>query len=158
MARKHSSWKPGDIFGIPLGRDEYGLGQILSHEKNCMDSVFCCFSNVIARDSSAAIPPIGLSDLISVQITTRDSLDKGIWSILGSSNLIDVAALHPIESLRANRYVGAKITGSGAMQKFVLAYHGRSPWDEYFDPLYFDKLLVEGLVRPASATFKAAAS
>jgi hypothetical protein len=155
MARKHSSWKPGDIFGIPLGRDEYGLGQILSHEKNCMDSVFCCFSSVIARDSSEGMPLIRPSDLISVQIATRDSLDKGIWPILGSSSLIDVADLHPIESLRENGYVGAKIRGSGAMQKFLLAYHGRSPWDEYFDPLYFDKLLLEGLGRPASATFKA---
>lgn len=119
-----------------------------------MDSVFCCFSNAIAHNDPEGVPRIGFSDLISIQIVTRDSLDKGIWLALGSSEPIEVAGMYPIESLRANRYIGAKIRGSGAMQKFVLAYHGRSPWDEYFDPQYFDKLLVEGLGRPAIATFK----
>ena len=157
MARKHSSWKPGDIFGVPLGCDEYGLGQVLSHEKNCMDSVLCCFSNTISYNCPEGVPTIGLSDLISIQIVTRDSLDKGIWPVLGSSEPIEVAGVYPIESLRANRYIGAKIRGSGVMQKFVLAYFGRSPWDEYFDPQYFDKLLVEGLARPAIATFKSIA-
>lgn len=154
MARKRSSWKAGDVFGVPLGRDEYGLGQILSHEKNCMDSVLCCFTNVVTHNGSEGLPPIGLSDLISIQIVTRDSLDRGIWPVLGPGEPIEVAGMYPIESLRANRYVGANIKGSGAMQNFLCAYRGRSPWDEYFDPQYFDKLLIEGLNRPASATFK----
>jgi hypothetical protein len=52
--------------------------------------------------------------------------------------------------------VGACIEGSGAMNKLLTAYHGLSYWDTYFDPEYFDKLLLKGIKRPVNVLFKPA--
>lgn len=153
MAKKHS-WKSGDIFGIPLGNGKYALGQIISSEKNCMDSVLCIFTKIVADEKSFANCKIDFDDLISVQITTRDSLDKGIWPIFNSMDPLSVDEIFPIKSLRAAEYVGAKIRGSGGLHNFLLAFHGLSPWDEYADPNYFDKLLLSGASRPLNLIYK----
>lgn len=154
MAKKNYSWKPGDIFGIPLNDGKYALGQVISSEKNCMDSVLCAFTKTIVDEDYLENCKINFNDLVSVQITTRDSLDKGIWPIFNSGEPLSVDEIFPIKSIRAAEYVGAKIRGSGSLHKFLSAFHGLSPWDEYADPNYFDKLLLQNVRRPQNVIFK----
>lgn len=154
MARKKIDWKVGAIFGVPIEEGLYCLGQILTHEKQCMDSILCAFTNVKSQAKYDQSSAIQVSDLISIQLVTRDSIDEGIWPILGACEPLKIGQLFPIESFRAAEYVGAKIRGSGIMQNLVSAYNGNSNWDQYFDPLHFNKLLLPGVQRPVNAIFK----
>ncbi len=43
-----------------------------------------------------------------------------------------------------------KIDGTGHLE----AYHGLRPWDYYFDPLYFEKLLLDPSKKPAGLVYK----
>jgi len=43
--------------------------------------------------------------------------------------------------------------GSGNMREFVNAFYGLAPWNGYFDPNYFDKLLIDPSKRPKNLLF-----
>ena len=58
---------------------------------------------------------------------------------------------NPHSDLESREFVGAKIIGSGIMQKFLDAYFGLIAWDKWQDPNYLDKLLLPGVPRPANA-------
>jgi hypothetical protein len=95
------------------------------------------------------------SDLISIQIVTRDSLDKGVWPILGPGNPISISEDEfPIADFRMREYVGIKIRDSGIMCDFIAAYHKLTIWDNYFDVFYFDKLLLPNIKRPEGVILK----
>ncbi len=87
----------------------------------------------------------------SVQFVTPDLLKEGYWPICENRQIvIDVEQYMPLMSLEATGYVGASIVGSGNIQEFLNAYYGLCPWDEWHDPKYLDKLLVDGKKRPAN--------
>ena len=51
-------------------------------------------------------------------------------------------------------WVGAKVIGSGNVNKFMNAYFGLSLWDDWHDPTYLDRLLVSPEKRPAKLILK----
>lgn len=152
MAKKHA-WQSGDVFGVPMPNAKYGLGQIISLEKECMDSVVCAFfENVMSEPGEK----IGLyaPEIISIQFVTKDSLARGIWRYFWTELPLVEDFVHELESVRGSEYVGVKIRGSGIMQNFLSAYHGLSYWDEYADKQLFDKLLLPSRLRPVCVIFK----
>lgn len=154
MAKKKQNWNSGDIFAVPLGDGSFSLGQVISHEQHCMDSVLCAYASTLTSDINTITWLPKIEDIISIQITSRDSLDKHIWRVVSHSEPLNLDASFDIKSLREKRYVGASIKGSGAMNKLLSAYHGLSYWDIYFDPEYFDKLLLAGVKRPENVLLR----
>ncbi len=92
--------------------------------------------------------------MISTQYTTRDLLDIGEWRVVGTVTPLVPAHLRPYENLRARGWIGLEIEGSGIVREFLEAYHGLRPWDYYFDPLYFEKLLLDPSKKPAGLVYK----
>ena len=151
---KRQKWESGDCFAIPMDNDIYGLGQVISHEKHCMDSVLCALFDITIEslDSVEWVP--SRERVISVRIVTRESLDKGFWPIVGREKPISIEGFFPISRYRDNGYVGVSVDGSAIIDDFIAAFNGLIPWDSYFEPDYFDKMLVEGVARPENVVFK----
>lgn len=155
MGKRLQSWKAGDIFAVPVSVDEMGLGQVISEEQPCMDSVLCAFfldSFQTQSDVDSYVP--SSNRLMSVQLTTRDLLDLGKWRVCKTCTPLDVTNLFPIVALRKNEYVGARIRGSKQMSELVSAYHRKSVWDDFHDPKYLDGLLLPGVQRPKGVILK----
>lgn len=91
---------------------------------------------------------MALSDPIAVLLVTPDLLNKRIWPIPSHGEPKVLPQDRPYE--RKAKWVGAKIIGSGNIEKFLAAYHGLAPWDDGHDPNYLDKLLLPGTPRPAN--------
>jgi hypothetical protein len=152
MARKRQKWAAGDLFSIPVG-SSCGLGQVISAEPEALNSVLCVyFSHLVPCDQLGLISP-NIRDSISIQLTTRESLDDGSWKVIGNARPLDTFDEFPLERLRLDGFIGAKVRGSGIMDALVSAFHGLSPWDEYADPEYFTKLLRPGVAVPGAAMF-----
>jgi regulator of RNase E activity RraB len=60
----------------------------------------------------------------------------------------------PYEHLRSNGFVGAKIIGSGIVNRFLNAYYGFEAWDDWHDPNYLDTLLISPTKRPKHPILK----
>jgi hypothetical protein len=60
----------------------------------------------------------------------------------------------PYESLRNKGFVGAKVVGSKNVNELLNAYYGLSPWDDWKDPTYLDKLLISPEKKPTTVKYK----
>lgn len=138
---------------VPLAKDKFAIGQIISLEKNCMDSVLCVFFSRLLDQIPDAKTKLDNLNIISVQITTRDLLDNGKWKVFSSGDILNISDVFPIERLRNSGYIGAIIEGSGVIRDFLEAFHGLAFWDQYADARYFDNLLISGVCRPTDAVF-----
>lgn len=159
MAKRRQQITVGDVFAVPIPTAEgvVGVGQVISEEPDCLNSVLCAFFVDLLEDEAKVgsyLPSAGR--LLSVQLTTRDLLDSGKWKVCGRSSPLDVSPLFPIDALRANEFVGAKVRGSKSMWELISAYNGKSAWDDFHDPMYLDNLLLPGLRRPRGAILKQA--
>lgn len=86
--------------------------------------------------------------MIAVHFITPELLKKGIWKVIGHADTRTGIERIELEQLRARGFVGAKIVGSGIIQKLLEAYHGLRAWDGFHDPEYLDKLLLPSVKRP----------
>lgn len=157
MARRRQRVAAGGVFSVPIATDEarVGVGQVISEEPDCLNSVLCAFFlDLVDNESKVAAYAPGIDRLLSVQLTTRDLLDSGKWKICRRFAPLDVSRQFPIAQLRAQEYVGAKVSGSRAMWELISAYHRRSAWDDFHDPMYLDSLLLPGLSRPDGVILK----
>ena len=142
----------GDIFGVPLPDDTYALGQVLGRERDALNSIGCAFFGAIARagESLVGLPELLHQTPIAVLLTTPESLTKGIWPILANHTVVLRRKDIPYERFRSNGWVGVKIEGSGIIRRFLAAYHGQVPWDQFHDPNYLDGLLLPSCKRPTN--------
>jgi hypothetical protein len=151
--RKRQDWKQGDLFVIPLSDNTNLVGQVLAVEREAMNSVNCAIFSLRCNSDSIVIMP-RLDQLVSVQFTSCDQLNSGRWKVIGSSSIIVPRQYWPFESLRASRFVGAHIIGSGIIEAFANALCGLSAWDDWADPAYLDSLLITPEKKPANLVYK----
>ncbi len=109
MGRRRQQWRSGDIFTIPLSGGKLAVAQVFSAEPEAMNSALCMFYSQISE--AAASYPIRppRSALISVQLTTRDLLDRHVWQVVANDEPHGISGRLPVEELRAVGFVGAKI-------------------------------------------------
>lgn len=50
--------------------------------------------------------------------------------------------------------MGAKVIGSGNVERFLNAFYALTPWDQMKDPNYFDKFLLTSEHRPLRLHFE----
>ena len=156
-SKTNQQWESGDCFIIPLLDGQFLLCQVLSAEAAVLNSVSCAlFNQKIATNTVDPSPDVGR--LFSTVMTTRDLIDTGHWKIIGKCDISVSRTEFPFESLRASGFIGAKVIGSRNIEEFANAYCGLSPWDDWADPHYLDRLLISQKVKPTKLRYKASMS
>lgn len=150
---RKKQWEIGDIFLVPISDENYCVGQVIDQQKKALNSVICAFSDIRVAGSNERFE-LSVDDLISVQFTTRDLLDSGIWKVVKNQTPFSVERFFNVRKFQAEGFVGVRVVGSGSIMKFLKAFFGLYPWDGLHDPEYFDKLLLPSKQKPASVVYK----
>ena len=155
MARRHPKWASGDVFLVPL-EDEgkrFAVGQVVAPEPKALNSVGIVLGkHDVGTPEEALALTLDESELILMKLTTRESLDRWLWRIIGQKPLAFPIEIYPWHG--ATTFVGARIYGSGSVKVFARAFFGYGPWDAYLDPEFFDKLLIHPALKPTSLKYK----
>ena len=155
MLKRRKKWAVGDYFGIPVGDNEYALGQVASVEPQAMNSIVCALFALRRKIEEIDIGDIDTNNPISIIFSTRDLLDSGGWPVVASGAPLKVGNFIDLEDLKKKGFVGVKIIGSSNVNLFMNACFGLYPWDGMHDKGYFDKMLIDLNRRPASIIYKA---
>lgn len=150
---KTQKWKKGDVFLVPLLDGSYCIGQVI-YEAAFIKTPICAFFDLRRNEDEINVEELSSSRLIAVQFVTRDSLGSGRWRIFENQPTPNVADHFNILALENSGFVGVEIRGSGAVTMFLNAFYALSPWNEYFDPNYFDTLLISQDMKPKELIFK----
>jgi hypothetical protein len=152
---KTKNWSVGDVFAVPLADGGAGFGQVLSIEPQAMNSFVGAIYDVKA--SVGETPPLqklGADQVLAVLFITRDLLDSGQWQVVARSEPLQPEKFVPLNSLRAQGFVGAKVIGSANVTRLLNAYFRLAPWNMMKDPEYFDRLLLPARSRPSDVILR----
>jgi hypothetical protein len=146
MAKKKISWQSGDVFSVKLKDGTYAIGQILDLQMN--NVVRCAFFDERNKNQQKANMSCNINNLISLVATTREQLDFGIWKISGNKKIEIPVSNYPNEKFRNNGWIGAKVYDAAVIEEFLDAFYTLVPWDDWADPNYLDKLLLDKTKKP----------
>jgi len=148
-------WEPGDFFAIPLSDGSTAIGQVLGYEPEALNSAVCAFfaRRCVDQPSKRGAPPTK-DELVAVLFVTRDLLDSGTWQVIGRGAPLPTAPHIDLDVLRARRFVGVKVVGSGVANRLMDAYFGLYPWNGFAQPDYLDKLLISADRKPRNVLLK----
>ncbi len=158
--RKRQKWQIGDYFLIPLVNNEFAIGQVIGRVIKALDSVICVFFAVKVRVEEEAQKKVKIlsgKEVVSAKLTTRDSLDWGIWKIFNNAQPLsfnDYLSEKEVKIIVSKKIVGLVTEGSGIMTDFMNAFYALKPWDMYYEPDYFDNLLVSPDKKPRKLLYK----
>jgi hypothetical protein len=157
MRISKSVFVPGRLFLIPLKADGFGIGQIVENHGKPLGAYSCLFFSKKLSTPKDTFSFDDLSNrLISIQFVTPDLLWNGHWDVLSIEPVFvpeEKFISRPFQ--QKGSYVGANVVGSGNITEFLSAWHGQKPWNMVYDPEYFDKLLLENVIKPNSVFYKA---
>lgn len=139
--RKTISPNDGDIVLIKLNNESYAVSQIIIGGK---DSVLIAVTNKCIN-SKNDLTKFDEKDIISISFVTTNHFNKGLWEIIGNKSV--VINKNKLKHKDCSE-IGAISYTSPMYHKFINAYFGLHPWNCYFDPNEFDKMLLEGVERP----------
>ena len=153
--KKKQRWKLGDVFAIPTMDGRLVPGQIIGREAEVLNSVtIALFDQQVDHVSKIDTADLAEVMVFSVLFVTRDLLDSGVWSIAANRPIRIPQDKFPYEEKRECGFIGAKVIGSAIVTKFVNAYFGLAPWDDWKDPNYLDKLLISPEKKPTGIILK----
>lgn len=145
----------GDIFLVPTCAGDFVPGQVIALEKRGMLCISCgLFDQRVSGADEAKHLSLDEKKCFSTLLATPSSLNDG-WSIIKNERLIIHKRLFPFEKeLSKKRGIGSKIYDPGIIEAFVDAFYGLKPWDMYFRPDYFDKMLISPAKKPSNLIYK----
>lgn len=138
------TWKAGDIFLIPNADGLFTPGQVIAHEKRTLHSASCAFfdQRVASREEARTIK-LDPAKCVSALLVTPDSLDEGLWVIVGNQSVVLPKKLWPYEEMLSRKQKnGPLVRGSGNVVAFLDAFHRLCPWDSWFRADYLDEYLL----------------
>lgn len=142
--------KVGDVFCVKLADDSCALGQVLEIEPIVMNSITCGFFdhrfNEIPEEIEHSVT--ASENLLACHFVTRDLFNKGKWPRISNSPPVIPKEVLPYRETESQGWIGAKVIGSSNITSFLNAYFGLGDWNEMKDPLYYQKLLLEGRSGP----------
>jgi len=153
MAKK-KEWTEGALFLVPQADNGHSLGQVVSIEKQALNSVICAFYDQRNPDSVGSWAAPDPNKMIAILFTTPDLLNNGTWRVVDRLISLGLDRMGNYVKLKAANFVGAEITGSGNVMEFLNAFYGLLPWDDWHDPKYLDTLLVSPEMKPKDLKFK----
>jgi hypothetical protein len=153
--RRRQRWGIGDWFCVPLRDGSNSLGQVVEHRDLVFNSVLCAFFPARYREAEFHIDQESTDGaLLSLLLVTRDLLDAGVWLVVAPGQPVEFSRHIDLAALRARRFVGVDIIGSGIIINFLEAYHGLYPWNGFHRPDYLDGLLISPDRKPANIVLK----
>lgn len=154
MAKKRQVWGIGDVFLVRLADGTNAVAQIV--EADVLNCASCAFFDLRISNEHEIVNLVSLPTerIFSILFVTKDELDQGTWSVVKKVSIAIPQASLPYEYLRSKGFVGAKIIGSGIIDRFLNAYYGLEAWDDWHDPNYLDKLLISPTKRPRHLLLK----
>ena len=141
--------KIGDLFWIPIDDGSFVLGQVVEIKREVLNSITCAFYDIRTDDPKQKFPEP--KNPISIQFVTKDLFVSGKWIRKGNKRVNVSRSQLPYRDTEENGWIGAKVIGSGIINKFLSAFYGLRSWDEMADPIYYEKLLLPGIKRTISA-------
>jgi hypothetical protein len=153
MKKKKQNWQNGDIFLIPLTNNSYGVGQVLDL---MMPNVLrvALFKNLIEKIDSSTEIKLNYENLISLVACTREQIDYHVWIVVGNASISITKKNYPNEEYRKSNYVGAKFYDAALVESFLNAFHCLILWDDWFNPNYLDKFLIDITLKPKNILLK----
>jgi hypothetical protein len=151
MKNKHQKWSSGDIFLIPQKDGGYSVGQVLV---KLMPSVVSCSFYAIRHTGKVTSILLPQSKLIAVLSVFDAPLSKGDWKVISHAPIYTPKELWPNEQFRDTGWVGANFHSAGVAEDLLNAYYKLTPWDDWHDPFYLDKLMISPAQRPFDVVLK----
>jgi hypothetical protein len=152
---KRQRWSEGAIFFIPQSDGLHAVGQVVQRTRQALNSAIVALYDLRRKSGeTATVFDLKPEQLIAIQFTTPDLLNNGTWPVVGEgpvANLSVMSKLSPIRDLpelEKSGFIGATITGSGIIRKFLDAFYGLRAWDDWADPNYLDTLLLSPEKKP----------
>jgi hypothetical protein len=147
--RKKVEWNFGDIFLIPLLDGTFNVGQVLD-----LRIINCVRCAIYDERCKAAQPDTNelckQNNLLSLVECTREQLDFSVWKIVGNSKVVIPIERFPNENFRNNNWIGSKTYDAAIIEDFVNAFYALQPWDDWGDPNYLDKFLIDKSKKPTN--------
>jgi hypothetical protein len=153
--KREQKWDIGYLFTIPLLDGSFCIGEVVGYEPKALNSAICAFYAHRVNEVPKEKPILSENELVSVQFVTRDSLDHGLWNIFFySSEKFPLDKYIDLEDRRSKGFVGTSSFGSGSIRQLMNAYYKLLPWNHYFNPNYFDELLISPDKKPKDILLK----
>ncbi len=156
--RKKTPWSIGDVFTIALNNGKYAVGHVLSQRLPNTIRI-ALYDEVIETLEANDINSLCReADLISLIEVTKEQIDFGVWKVIGNKHTAIPARRHANEQYRnADPYldgVGSNIKDAAVAEDFTNAFYALSPWNDAYDPEYYDKMLIDKSKKPEHLIYK----
>lgn len=146
--RKRIDFKSGDIFTVPLMDNRFTLGQVLDQRWPNVVRI-ALFDKTIDRLQEIDITEFCKSDnLISLVEVTKEQLAFGAWKIVGNKEVNIPISKYPNEQFRNNQWIGSITYDAALAEDFLNAFYALIPWDDWYDPHFLEKLLIDISKKP----------
>lgn len=148
MPKRKIKWANGDVFAVPLCDGSFAIGQVL--DLMMVNQVrVALYSEIFPSLESISFSCICQPEhLISLVASSREQLDYNVWKILSNKPVAVSIENYPNEQYRSKGWVGAIHYDAALLEDFLEAFHLLRPWDDWFNPNYFDSFLVSIDKRP----------
>lgn len=156
--RKKTPWAIGDIFTIPLNNGKYAIGHVLSQRLPNTTRI-ALYDEVIDSLENPDINNLCKeAHLLSLIEVTKEQIDFGVWKVIGNKPTAIPVSRHANEQYRSTdpykNGVGSNIKDAVIAEHFMNAFYGLRPWDDSYDPEYYDKMLVDKQKKPLHLIYK----
>lgn len=141
-------WKTGDIFAVPLVNNQFAIGQILGQSMVNFVRISLYDETIFELENIESTNLCNETNLISLIEVSREQLDYNVWKILGNKEVSIPLNRQPNEKYRNLNWVGAQMNDAALAEDFLNAFYALITWDNWFDPNYLDKFLVDISKKP----------
>jgi hypothetical protein len=152
--RKKTQWQLGDVFAIELNNKKYAIGHVLDQRMPNTIRI-ALYDEVLDNLENANLKMLCQdADLISLIEVTKEQIDFGVWKIIGNkTNKIPISR-YPNEQFRNLKWVGSEVLDAAIAEDFINAFYAMHPWDDWYDPEFYDKMLIDKSKKPRHLIYK----
>src|SRR5258707_13967416 len=114
MARRRAKWSEGSVFSVPQSDGLCSVGQVLKLTPGALNSVICAFYDIRVKPGAAvSADDLSADKLVSMQFTTPDLLNSGIWALVGQCAPNHLERMTWLPAFERADFVGAVVVGRG---------------------------------------------
>lgn len=147
--KKKYPWQSGDVFLVENKDGKYTVGQVLAFETRTLHSSACAFFDLRVDSQKDEInAKLDINLCFSTLLSTTVGLDRGIWKVVERRPLLLPKTAYPYYELFSRKQPGAMIWDSALVEGFLNAFHSLQPWDDSYDPNFYDALLLNTSKKP----------
>lgn len=144
--------KAGDYFAVPLENGEYGLGQILDMVEFTGDAACVLFDQKFVLGAPITVTP---DNIVAARYVFAPLLRRYFPIVhTGEADPRLLKKYFPEnERFKRGDVVGMESNQTGIAEMFLNAYFGLTPWDECYDPHFYDDMLVSPDKKPSNLIY-----